>query len=134
MKKKIIVLGVIILITVVGLSGCNENNIITVQKPTYYTPDYVLSNKETFLKKGEIIIEGYYDANVVEGGGIVSTLYLDPGSGEPTNGLRLDITNVEDTSNLSENIILYFNGTLVKDETDPLSNAVIFQATNICKK
>ena len=50
MKKKIIVLGVIILITVVGLSGCNENNIITVQKPTYYTPDYVLSNKETFLK------------------------------------------------------------------------------------
>jgi len=101
---------------------------------TYYDPIKVLNNKEKFVEMGEIIIEGYYDADVVEGGGIVSTSNTDPGSEEQPTGLRLDITNVENTSKLQENVKLHFTGTLVKDETDPLGNAVIFQARLIDDK
>ena len=108
---------------------------ITSQEPAepWYDPDYVLSNKESFVKSGEtIIIEGYYDADVVDGGGIVKSSYQDPGSGEPTNGLRLNTDNVKNASDKKvENVKLHFTGHLEYIDSDNPFSGVVFIASEI---
>ena len=100
------------------------------ETPTYYSPSYVLKNSDRFIEENKaIIIKGYWDANVVEGGGLIDD-FQDIGSGEITNVLKLDYTNVLNASTkLDQNLMLLFTGKLAIDPSNPL--AIIFEATEI---
>ena len=100
--------------------------------PTYYDPEYVLANSAYFIESGEtIIVRGYYDADVVEGGGIVSD-YQAVGSELPATGLRLNATAVENvTTKLKEGVLLYFTGHLEYIDPDNVYSDVVFIATEI---
>lgn len=102
------------------------------EMPTYYSPSYVLKNSDRFIEENEtIIIKGYWDANVVEGGGLIDD-FQDIGSGEITNVLKLDYTNVLNASTkLDQNLMLLFTGKLAIDPSNPL--AIIFEATEITR-
>jgi len=104
-------------------------------KTDYRDPEDVLANKDDIISRNQtIIIRGYYDADVVEGGGIVSISYAHSGAEDPTHGLPLDTTKVDNLSKLRENEVLLFTGKLVYDESDPFGNSVIFEATKIDDK
>jgi len=74
----------------------------------YYSVESVLSNKENYIGK-TITIKAYYDADL----GIVDDIET-VSSGAPTSGLKIDSSNLDNTSknNLIENKKLHFAGHL----------------------
>ena len=98
----------------------------------WYDPEYILSNKESFVESGEtIIIEGYYDP-ITGDGSIVKSSYQDPGSEPSTRALKLDATNVANyTEKLVEHTKLHFTGHLEYIDSDNPFSGVVFIASEI---
>jgi len=127
-KKKSLIdtktaLIILLVLAIIGIGYIVVTNL--PEEIDFLTVDEVVRNKQGYVGQ-DIIVKGYYDKDNADRDIVVSEQSAIEGQGRAELKLDLDkLRAANETDDLRTGILYFFTGTIVKDETNPVTFDII---------